>query len=907
MNILNKLTINYLKSNRRRTIVTIIGIIISVAMITSVNIFGESAMKMVSDAVKIEKGMWEAGVHDISVENLQKLKDEKNYSNISEMNIYGLSKEISTNTDGNVTEREYIHVSINEKDLKNLFSMNIIGDLPKNDNEIILALPNVLVNKNEYIDKEKEFNVQEIVNVQNETDKKAIKEIINKKYKIVGITRGGIINNNVVIHVNRENNIYNNKLGIKSVGLIGNIKYKSKMRQELKNLIPPKIKTDEELKNTLNKALYSENLIFNDYALMLYEKDTPVKEIKNIMNVFKTVLFVVIGVSTLLVIYNSFSIAISERKKEYGMLLSIGASKKQIKKMVRLEALYMSLIGITLGLIVGYLGTYITMIVLNQYIMQILKFAIKVNNLNLNKTLLDSYKLQPIINLQIVSLSILVSAIIIYISIIIPALKAARTSPISSIKNIDDIKDKRKKQRTSILTKKIFGIEGDIASKYLRRSKGKYRITIISLVVSIVLYLITSNLFTATSAITNVLDKNNIDNADIVQIVPGFGDTTYYDKIQTLMKKYDDKKILTGYSYGAYLTTNLEELNINSKNKNKLKKYILSFKETEEEKWFEEEFRKYKIDVVAIYGGKEKEYLKLLGVNELEDNKAIVMSNIMNATKKKIVNIPLINKNTNKIGIYSNFYNEAEKNNKNQKIIELDVQKVSDSKNMPFVNREGKITIFINKNTFNTIGAKINSLNNVNQKLNDNKIGIQMITLYNFNLQNGTSEIEDDMNYMLKQDKYFGFAVNMKELEKVNLAFITIVNILLYGFLTLIILIAISNVFNTISTNILLRQRDFANLKSFGMTQKQMKKMLDYESIFYILKSAFFGILISYGIMYFTYYNLKNSLDIQNFISWQSMLSVIVFLYIVMRITMKYARTKIDKENLIDVIKKETI
>ena len=79
--------------------------------------------------------------------------------------------------------------------------------------------------------------------------------------------------------------------------------------------------------------------------------------------------------------------------------------------------------------------------------------------------------------------------VVIFISALIPSRRASKISPIEAIRQNDDIKINKKKVKTSKLITKLFGVEGDIALKNIKRNKKKYRVTTISLFISIVLFI----------------------------------------------------------------------------------------------------------------------------------------------------------------------------------------------------------------------------------------------------------------------------------------------------------------------------------------------------------------------------------------------------------------------------------
>ena len=133
-----------------------------------------------------------------------------------------------------------------------------------------------------------------------------------------------------------------------------------------------------------------------------------------------------------------------------------------------------------------------------------------------------------------------------------------------------------------------------------------------------------------------------------------------------------------------------------------------------------------------------------------------------------------------------------------------------------------------------------------------------------------------------------------------------ILQVFTYGFITLISLITVANVFNTISTNIHLRRREFAMLESVGMSPKGFKRMMRFECVFYGLKALLFGLPISLLITYAMYSSIMIGVDIGFMLPWTSIGISVLSVFLVVFITMLYATHKIHKENIIDALKTET-
>ena len=130
-----------------------------------------------------------------------------------------------------------------------------------------------------------------------------------------------------------------------------------------------------------------------------------------------------------------------------------------------------------------------------------------------------------------------------------------------------------------------------------------------------------------------------------------------------------------------------------------------------------------------------------------------------------------------------------------------------------------------------------------------------------------------------------------------------IMEVFIYGFIVLITAISIANILNTISTSIALRQREFAMLRSMGMTQKGFNKMINLESVFYGIKSLAYGLPLSLGIMVLLYKQLRGRFEFSFFIPVKGIVIVIIAVFVVVGTAMFYSGAKVKKQNIIDGLK----
>ena len=136
---------------------------------------------------------------------------------------------------------------------------------------------------------------------------------------------------------------------------------------------------------------------------------------------------------------------------------------------------------------------------------------------------------------------------------------------------------------------------------------------------------------------------------------------------------------------------------------------------------------------------------------------------------------------------------------------------------------------------------------------------------------------------------------------------VLVISIFLYGFIAVITLIGITNIFNTITTTMKLRSKEFAMLKSVGMTKKEFNRMIRLESIFYGMKALIIGIPIGIALSYLIYMAFLNSIEVPYAMPIRAIIISIIFVLVLISIIMKFSINKINKQNIIETIRNDNI
>ena len=856
MNILKKLTLKSLKLNKKRTIVTIIGIILSTALICAVAGMITSVQKTLINYAKSHSGNYHVCFKNIPNDELKYIKENKNVQN------YFLSKNVGYGKLEKVENEYKPYIFVMEYDKKGLEQGGVTlleGRMPENSNEIVIPEHLIKSGKINYTIGEKitlnlgkrqtkdglELTQEDalLTDESEETESSSksksetedLEEIVDTKehtYTIVGIIERSNYKGiegfsapgyTAISYMDNENDINTANISV----LYSNLKDFQKKTEDIKSVIE---------KNIGSSVTVSYNSSLIDYEGGV--SDTTMASLYSV----GAVVIVIIILSSVFVIRNSFSISVSEKTKQYGMLSSIGATKKQIKKSVLYEGFYIGIIGIPLGILCGMLAVVILLQVVNVLLGD-----------SLNEKCVFSIPILAIIA------SIVISAITIYLSCILPARRASKISPIEAIRGNDDIKIKAKKVKTSKITKKLFGIGGVIASKNLKRNKKKYRTTVISLVVSISIFISLSSFLDYGGKIVNVYYKDlGYDISVYDGTVENYNEITKLDNVEE-------------YSY-SYMTEGSVDIN----------KYGSEFGKKRIAKDGEET---NSITIILINNDYFKKFIEHLGIQSTNyKDIAILEDDTYEYIDEKTV--------------FENYYS----------------LKTGDSIEITLTNGE-KRTVKISKktderpmgykNVYSNGGYLFVSEDFIQDKSDKKSFHVGGLLIKSQN----PDELENEINNLKKTNNLYSklYINNISKYVEENQKIILLISIFLYGFIAVITLIGVTNIFNTITTNMILRSKEFANLKSVGMTTKEFNRMIRLESILYGLKSLLIGIPLGLIGSYCIYNGIAKGLDFGYILPLKSIIIAIIFVFIIVGLTMKYSLNKINKQNIIETIREDNI
>ena len=579
-------------------------------------------------------------------------------------------------------------------------------------------------------------------------------------------------------------------------------------------------------------------------------------------------------------IYSAFSISLSERTKQMGLLKSIGATKKQIRHSVIFEACVLCAAGIPLGLAAGLGGIGITLHAISGLMGKLWSAG-------------EKTKLYLVVTWQAILIAVIVSFITVLISAMIPASKAVRIPAIQAIRQSDEIKLRGEKVRTSRLTYKLFGFSGMLAGKNFKRNRKKYRTTVFSLFISIVLFVSATSFSAYMKVSTSGLGREEDYDISCEVTEPKDGSKTV-SEIEKEIEQIGSVDSATYRKEGCgevevpeeqiskeYLDY-LEETDPERINESKKTVVIAVQLELLQEEAYQTYLQKKKIDVSKYMDTKSWNALVWDGFS-VYCGKKIKTMNILKAgeTDAQLL-IPKAMK-----GYYysmhegSDYVYLSDEDNGEKRVSAAEaVQKhpVHLGKRMTAAPPEGV----------------------ANSQWNE---AVTIILPY----RAACTELSDYFENQLKDSSASGSIMDLAANRDSNQALILIIDVFSYGFIILISLISVANVFNTISTNILLRRQEFAMLKSVGMTQKGFRRMMNYECMLYGFKGLLYGLPVAGGLSCLMYKSVAGGLEVKYIFPWQGMAISAVSVFIVVFTTMIYAMSKIRKDNTMEALRNENL
>ncbi len=948
-----KLSWKNLMLNKNRTITTLIMIIITVATFAGISIMYESAIKGLEQTFKETKGDYHIAVKNVDKDYNKDLLEADNVKEVNE--YYTISKGVS---------RKGI-----EKDITKEKGKEYLEKLSDEEREAEIQKVMSKLKKSKWYIQKYELNKNEGDYAKQQEEAKKNEQIILNPYlglDILGVNKEDLKGynfklidgrfpeneNEIMLQKSSKTSKYIFNLGTtltmndkeyKVVGYVNNVFDSNESKLDIGIL---KIASAEEKKEALNKiqSIYikdigkrvkataegisqtlkedpknkdismavNKNLLrLQNANLQGYESSTD--NVLSTLEMMRNVLIGIVAISGIIIMYNSFNLSLVERRKQYGILKSLGIKNSSLYIMILFEALVLSVVGIVIGYLCGMLGDYLVIGYINDTLVNVIK------SMGVEKDL--QIFLIYTTNIHAFYIVAISTTITVLLAAMIPAIKSTRISPIENIRGKDDYVVNTKKVKTSNISKKILGVEFDLARKNMKRAKKRFRVATLSLSIAFILLFVIGTLGTQINnqiglleVQTNAIFKNgNIVEMDHINITDRkdpkdkkYTEQNFQDMVKFATEEYtkelekkdslkvnrvilaDTMRTLKQIDTKDDLIKTLSDIYLNN-----------TFKKTDDKA------RQEAKEKIAIQIVNNKNYNKQdkYNLNNIKDNEMYLSNVSIVEENGTLVEKPIFDE-SKIIG------KEIEINGKKIKIVKAPVNSellLTASSGTTF------LTGYVNEKTLSEVMRNDKDL-----------FGFRIF--YQSDLK-GDKKIEDitKKQYQLNFEKKYDFAKLQMFTEGVLTpagvigmikGMITIFQLLLYGFLILVILMSVVNIFTTITINILLRSRELAILKSVGMSDKQFDKMLRGENYIACLRSIIFGIVVSLILLFLTKFvidkgkvniDFKFIMDMLGSINYIALIISIIIVYVITFISTLFAKKSIRSQDIVEVIRRDNI
>ena len=949
MNLMKTLTLKNLKLNRKRTIVTIVGIILATALLSALVTLVSSFQYSMIEYQKQKDGDFHVKFSNVKMSELSEFKNNRNIESTFETMGMGFAK-----LDGCRNEdKPYAYVMATDEAGFERGCFHLIeGRMAKNEDEIVIPRHlktngriDIKVGDEITLDVGKRYdsNTESVIgeNCAYEHEAETLTDTVTKRYKVVGImerpgykmedySAAGYTFVTYSDELAAIDNGSKSEAGEADTTLTVYSRYTQKALRNKDAVTADIIGVDEKLLAKANDSSVEmtaeesdrflkeiENAKYdidmNGY-LISYECVFPVDGMFKALFTVAAVVALIIILTSVYCIKNSFNISITEKIRQYGMLSSVGATRRQIKSSVKTEAAMLGVVGIPVGTMSGILAALVLVKVVNAMSAGWLNFALSFHT-----------------SLPALILAVILSIATIYFSATGSARRAAKVTPLEAIRNTKEIKIKSAKLKTPAIIGRIWGIGGVISYKNIKRNNKKYRTTVTSIVICSVTFIVISYFMSMAFSMVgmsyastdynigiNMSYKKDIDIEKLSKLVSGIEgvddylvgaeydfdvDKPKYTKEygEYCRQLYDDSEdvsqmflitVLDDKSYDKYAS--------DAGIKNAAEGAILVNKGTFDV--YNEKSSKYVKEEMELYKYKAGDTIKC-GYNVYDasssDDNAVEGDTESSTDDNNAVEGDTESGTEDNSG----YVDEETINNGVRKTVDVTIAGVTDKVPIGYKGYSNTTLMFMNQKGFESLWADDKSGNEL-------KPGYASYSAYvvaeNADDYQDTFEKETEGNPEYSQISFY--VSNLDKAMRDEKSLFTLLGVFAYGLIVVIALIGITNIINTLSTGMELRSREFATLRSIGMTDKQFAGMVRLESVFISVKALVIGvplgILISY-LLCVMMNRMDNAIIYEP--PYKAIILCIVVVIMLIYAIMKLSMTKLRHNNIIETIKNENL
>lgn len=934
MNLMKTLTLKNLKLNRKRTIVTIVGIILATALLSALVTLVSSFQYSMIEYQKQKDGDFHVKFSNVKMSELSEFKNNRNIESTFETMGMGFAK-----LDGCKNEdKPYAYVmATDEAGFERGCFKLIEGRMAKNEDEIVIPRHlktngriDIKVGDEITLDVGKRYdsNTEGVIseNCAYEHEAETLTDTVTKHYKVVGIMERpgyGMEDYSAAGYtfVTYSDELASIDNGTKSEAseadttLTVYSRYTQKALRNKDAVTADIIGVDEKLFEKANNSSVEmsseesdrflkemENAKYDIYMngyLINYECVFPIDGSFKALFTVAAVVALIIILTSVYCIKNSFNISITEKIRQYGMLASVGATRRQIKSSVKTEAAMLGVVGIPVGTMSGILASLILVKVVNALSAGWLNVALSFHT-----------------SLPALILAVILSIATIYFSATGSARRAAKVTPLEAIRNTKEIKIKSAKLKTPAIIGRIWGIGGVISSKNIKRNNKKYRTTVTSIVICSVTFIVISYFMSMAFSVVGMSYASADYNIGINMSCKKDIDIEKFSKLLSGIEGAEDYLVGAGYDfdvskpeytkeYGEYcrqVYDNSEDVSqmflitvLDDKSydkyasdagiKNAAAGAILVNKCTFDV--YNEKSSKYVKEEMELYKYKAGDTIRC-GYNVYDD-----ASSDDNAVEGDTESSTEDN---------SGYVDEETINNGVRKTVDVTIAGVTDKVPIGYKGYSNTL-LFMNQKGFESLWGDGKNGNEI-------KPGYASYSAYvvaeNADEYQDTFEKETEENPEYSQISFY--VSNLDKEMRDEKSLFTLLGVFAYGLIVVIALIGITNIINTLSTGMELRSREFATLRSIGMTDKQFAGMVRLESVFISVKALVIGVPLGILISYLLCVMMNRMDDAIIYEPpYKAIILCIVVVIMLIYAIMKLSMTKLRHNNIIETIKNENL
>lgn len=948
MNLMKTLTLKNLKLNRKRTIVTIVGIILATALLSALVTLVSSFQYSMIEYQKQKGGDFHVKFSNVKMSELSEFKNNRNIESTFETMGMGFAK-----LDGCKNEdKPYAYVMATDEAGFEKGCFNLIeGRMAKNEDEIIIPRHlktngriDIKVGDEITLDVGKRYdsNTEGVIseNCAYEHEAETLTDTETKRYKVVGIMERPGYGMEDYSAAGYTFVTYSDELaaidnGTKSeeseadTTLTVYSRYTQKALRNKDAVTADIIGVDEKLFAKANNSSVEmtaeesdrflkemENAKYDIYMngyLINYECVFPIDGSFKALFTVAAVVALIIILTSVYCIKNSFNISITEKIRQYGMLASVGATRRQIKSSVKTEAAMLGVVGIPVGTMSGILASLILVKVVNALSAGWLNVALSFHT-----------------SLPALILAVILSIATIYFSATDSARRAAKVTPLEAIRNTKEIKIKSAKLKTPAIIGRIWGIGGVISYKNIKRNNKKYRTTVTSIVICSVTFIVISYFMSMAFSVVGMSYASADYNIGINMSCKKDIDIEKFSKLLSGIEGAEDYLVGAGYDfdvskpeytkeYGEYcrqlyddsedvsqmfLITVLDDKSYDKYAsdagiKNAAAGAILVNKCTFDV--YNENSSKYVKKEMELYKYKAGDTIEC-GYNVYDD--ASSDDNAAEGDTESSTDDNNAVEGDTESGTEDNsgYVDEETINNGVRKTVDVTIAGVTDKVPIGYKGYSNTL-LFMNQKGFESLWADGKSGNELKP---GNAIYSAYVVAENADEYQDTLEKETEENPEYSQISFY--VSNMDKQMRDEKSLFTLLGVFAYGLIVVIALIGITNIINTLSTGMELRSREFATLRSIGMTDKQFAGMVRLESVFISVKALVIGvplgILINY-LLCFIMNRMGGAIIYKP--PYKAIILCIVVVIMLIYAIMKLSMTKLRHNNIIETIKNENL